>query len=255
MLGVSCTQFGLQDPEKVMDMVSTDFGLWEIFSEGENDITNFFSRFDELKASYDLKYSVHAPISDINIAALNERIRETSIEEMLRTMDYANRMGIETVTIHPGVYSFVLHGVKERSEELAKDSLKKIEKGSMEYGVTAAVENMPSFAVMMGQLPKDLFGLIEGTDLKICFDVGHANTMEAIDEFIEVFGERIANVHIHDNMGDTDTHMTIGDGNIDFARVFSKLNGYKGNFVIESRNMGSAVLSKKRLGDIMRRHH
>ena len=149
MIGMSCTQFGTEDPEKVMEMVSKDFELWEIFSEAENDVAKFSSRFNEIKGSYRMRYSIHAPICDINIASLNERIREASVEEMLKTMDHASRMDIKTITIHPGLYSMVLHDVRDRSIELSKCSLKTIEKASEEYGVTAAVENMPSFAVMM----------------------------------------------------------------------------------------------------------
>jgi len=253
VIGMSCTQFGVIDPEHVWEMVSKDFELWEIFSEAKNSVTDFSSRFNEKKGSYNMSYSIHAPICDINIASVNERVREASVEEMLRTMEHANRMGISTVTVHPGIYSMVLHGVKHLSTEYAKDSLAEIEKGAEEYGVTVAVENMPSFAIMMGQTPGELLDLIEGTDLKICFDIGHANTMGMIDECIDAFGERIANIHIHDNIGKNDDHMTIGDGAIDFVRVLSRLKGYKGNYIIESRSMESAIVSKGRLEDIMRK--
>jgi sugar phosphate isomerase/epimerase len=253
MIGMSCTQFGVLDPERVMDTVSKNFGLWEIFSEAENSVVKFSSRFNDIKGSYGMRYSLHAPICDINIAAINERIREASVEETICTMEHANRMGIETVTVHPGLHSMVLHGVKDRVTENAKGSLKKIEKGAIEYGVVVAVENMPSFAVMMGQTPQEILDLIDGTELMICFDIGHANTMGKIDECIDAFSGRIANIHIHDNVGKNDDHMTIGEGNIDFDRVLPRLKGYKGDYIIESRTMESAILSKERLEGIMRR--
>ena len=253
MIGMSCTQFGILDPEKVMDMVSKDFGHWEIFSEAENAVTKFSSRFNEIKGSYGMTYSIHAPICDINIASVNDSVREASVDEMIRTMEHANKMGIKTITIHPGVHSMVLYDVKDRSEELSRRSLRTIEKGAEEYGVVAAIENMPSFGIMMGRNPEELLGLLEGTDLRICFDIGHANTMGAIDECIEAFGERIANIHIHDNVGKNDDHMTIGEGNIDFVHVLSKLKWYKGNYIIESRNMESAIVSKERLEKLMQK--
>ncbi|MCL2148882.1 MAG: sugar phosphate isomerase/epimerase [Methanomassiliicoccaceae archaeon] len=253
MIGMSCTQFGTVAPEAVMEEVSKEFGLWEIFSEAENDLAIFSSRFDGMRALYSMRYSIHAPICDINIAALNERIREASVGEMLRTMEHAARMDVRTVTVHPGLYSMVLHDVRERSVRLSKLSLKAIEKGAREHGVTVAVENMPSFAVMMGQTPGELLDMIDGTDLSICFDIGHANTMGAIDGCIDAFDGRIANVHIHDNLGKNDDHMTIGDGNIDFTHVLSRLRGYRGDYIIESRNLASSVESKKRLEEIMRR--
>jgi sugar phosphate isomerase/epimerase len=251
MIGMSCTQFGVQDPEVIMEMVSKDFELWEIFSEDKNSVIKFSSRFNEIKGSYNMRYSVHAPICDVNIASVNDRVREASVEETIRTFEHANRMGIDMVTIHPGIYSMVLYEVRDRSVFYSRNSLRKIEKGAVEYGVTAALENMPSFAIMMGQRPEEILDLIDGTDLKICFDIGHANTMGMIDECIDAFKERIVNIHIHDNVGKNDDHMTIGNGNIDFVHVLSKLKWYKGNYIIESRDMGSAIISKGRLEKLM----
>ncbi|AIZ57083.1 endonuclease 4 [Candidatus Methanoplasma termitum] len=252
MIGVSCTGFCAADPEEIMDVVSREFDWWEIFSEFKHDVTKFSARFNEIKGSYRIGCSVHAPICDINIAAVNERIRNTSTEETIRTMEHANRMGIEMITIHPGTYSTSLGNVRDRSVEHSKSSLKEIERWAYEYGVTAAIENMPSFRIMMGQTPEELLELLDGTDLKICFDIGHANTIGAIDRSIELFGERIVNVHIHDNTGKNDDHLTIGDGSIDFARVLPKLSRYRGNYIIEARSIESAILSKKRLKSWLR---
>jgi sugar phosphate isomerase/epimerase len=114
MIGVSCPGFCATDPEKTMEMVSKDFDLWEIFSEFRHDVTKFSSRFNEAKGMYGMRYSIHAPICDINIAAVNDRVRKVSVEETVRTMEHANRMGIETVTVHPGIYSTSLANVRER---------------------------------------------------------------------------------------------------------------------------------------------
>jgi len=252
MIGVSCTQFAVTDPDTIWEEASKHFGHWEIFSEWKNEVSKMAGSFNEKKASYNMTYSIHAPITDVNIAALNDRIREAAVEDMIKTMECASRMEIETITVHPGIYSMVLTGVKEESIANAKHSLKVMEKAANNLGVRLAVENMPSFMIMMGQTPDELSHLIDGTDLKICFDIGHANTMGRIDEFIERFSkQRIANIHIHDNLGDRDSHMTIGDGNIDFVKVLSKLKGYKGNYIIEAKSMASAVESKKKLEKLL----
>lgn len=252
MIGVSSPQFCSTDLEKMIALISKEFELWEIFSELDHDVIKNSSRFNKLKDSYKMNYSVHAPICDINIAAINEKVRKASLDETLRTMDHANRMGVKMITIHPGVYSTSLDDVRELSIKCAKPSLKRIEKYADELGVTAAIENMPSFRIMMGQTSQELLELIEGTDLKICFDIGHANTIGKIDDFIDAFGDRIANIHIHDNMGKNDDHMTIGDGSINFVNVLKKLKRYKGNYIIESKSLESAIVSKKRLEALLR---
>ena len=68
---------------------------------------------------------------------------------------------------------------------------------------------------------------------------------------IDAFSDRIANVHIHDNMGDRDSHLTIGDGNIDFRHVLKRLSSYGGNYIIESKDFDSAVESQSRLESLL----
>ena len=68
---------------------------------------------------------------------------------------------------------------------------------------------------------------------------------------IELHGDRLANIHIHDNHGDRDEHLTIGDGDIDYVDVFGKLSSYQGNFVIESRDFDSAVESQNRISEML----
>jgi sugar phosphate isomerase/epimerase len=104
---------------------------------------------------------------------------------------------------------------------------------------------------MIGKTAKDMAELVDGTEMKICFDIGHANTVNQIDDIIDALGDRIANIHIHDNTGSNDDHMTIGDGNIDFKKVLSRLSRYKGRYIIESRSLESAVTSRERLNDLL----
>ncbi|MDR3206252.1 MAG: sugar phosphate isomerase/epimerase [Candidatus Methanoplasma sp.] len=251
MIGMSCTDFGARDPEEVWDEVSKEFAHWEIFSEAKHAVGGFLERFLEKKDSYDMTYSVHAPICDVNIASLNERMREAAVIDTIITIETAAVMGAETVTVHPGLYSMAVGGLNERSERLAKQSIRTISRASEEYGVAVAVENMPSLSFMLGRTPEELDALIEGTDLGICFDIGHANTAGRIDEFLERFKGRMANIHIHDNNGDRDAHLTIGEGNIDFRHAMSKLSGYNGKYIIEAKSLESAARSKAALETLL----
>jgi sugar phosphate isomerase/epimerase len=250
-IGISCTDFAAKDPEVIWKEVSEHFDHWEIFAEAYHSLDSFIDKFAETRDSYKMSYSVHAPICDVNIASHNERMREAAVLDMINTLELASYMEASTVTIHPGIYSLAVSGLKERSIELAKRSVRTIARASKEFGVKALIENMPNFPIMLGQTPEELNNIIEGTDLNICFDIGHAHTVGNIDGFIEMFKDRISNVHIHDNMGDKDSHMTIGKGNIDFKHVLSELNGYAGNYIIESKSLESGIESKAALGKLI----
>lgn len=251
MIGVSSTEFSAYRFDEVLVEVSKMFDHWEIFAEAEHRLPTVESLFREMMPSYNLSYSIHAPISDINIASLNERIREDSILEILTTAETAASLGIELITIHPGLTSMSVPYMEEKAMEKAKRSLSSIDRISSQYGVTIAVENMPSFPFMLGHTAEEMNELIGPTNLSFCLDIGHGNTTGQIDELIKTFRDRLANVHIHDNHGEMDEHLTLGEGDIDFKKVISSLNGYTGNYVIESKSFPSAVESQDYLRPLL----
>ncbi len=144
-----------------------------------------------------------------------------------------------------------VHGIEDRYIEKARLSMGPLEEAQHEYGVSVAIENMPNIYFFLGRRSKDLAHIVEGTDLDICFDIGHAYTNGDIDGMIDTFGDRIKNIHIHDNNGDRDSHMTIGEGSIDFVHVISRLGFYDRNLVIESKSFESAVESQSVLESLL----
>jgi len=247
MIGVSCTAFSSDPPKVWLDRIVGNFELWEIFSEASHSIVHNYREFKDLLPSYDLHYSVHAPICDINIASIYEPVRKASMKETLDTIDCASKLGIDRITIHPGLSSMSVHGIEDRYIEKAKESMKVLDKASHEYGMSLAIENMPNMYFFLGRTAAELEEIVDGTDLDICFDIGHANTTGQIDAMIDTFGDRIKNIHIHDNCGERDEHKTIGEGTIDFDRVLSRLSFYDRNFVIESKTFESALDSQSKL--------
>ena len=70
MIGVSSTEFSSYMFEEVIAEISKVFDHWEIFAEAEHRLPSVEARFRDLMPSYKLSYSIHAPISDINLASL-----------------------------------------------------------------------------------------------------------------------------------------------------------------------------------------
>ncbi len=251
MIGVSSTSFPSDPPQVWLDRIVGNFELWEIFSEASHSVVHNYKGFSELLPSYDLHYSVHAPICDINIACIYDSVRAASMKETLDTIKASNDLGIDRITIHPGLSSLSVHGIEDRYLPHAKDSMKILDKAAKEYNVTIAIENMPVMYFFLCSKASELASILEGTELNVCFDIGHANTAGQIDEMIDIFGERIVNIHIHDNNGDRDAHLTIGEGSIDFDHVLSRLSFYKGNYVIESKTFESALESQSVLESLL----
>ena len=245
---MSCTAFSSDPPKVWLDRIVGNFELWEIFSEAEHSIVHNQKQFRELLPSYDLHYSVHAPICDINVACIYDSVRKASMKETIDTIKAANRLGIGRVTVHPGLSSMSVHGIEHNYIAKAKKSMKELDAVSKEYGVTVCIENMPDMYFFLGSKASELMEIVSGTDLGICFDIGHANTAGQIEAMIDTFGKRIANIHIHDNCGKKDEHLTLGQGSIDFSKVLPRLKFYKHDYVIESKTYDSAAESQSILG-------
>ena len=67
--------------------------------------------------------------------------------------------------------------------------------------------------------PDYLVKLLDKTDINVCFDIGHANLyMDNYFDFLNKYSDRIITNHLHDNFGDTDSHLGLFMGNIDWGK-------------------------------------
>jgi sugar phosphate isomerase/epimerase len=108
---------------------------------------------------------------------------------------------------------------------------------------------MPKIRWLIFRDPEELLKSIEGTGLGICLDAGHAHTSGNVDAWLER-APRFINVHLHDNRGERDEHLVLGEGTVPFESILGALRGvYKGTYVIESADLPQGVRSR----DILRK--
>lgn len=246
VIAISSPHLSLLDFPAALESVSEHYQAWEIVAEGKHLLRRIVDDFLEHTPSYDLRFSVHAPLSDINIGAANPRLCQASLDEVLGCMDLAHRMGIDLVTVHPGFISPLTRLDRRIAVDATISSLKAIEAKRKELGVRVALENMPRMPQSMATDPQELCLFLEGTEMGVCFDLGHANTVGNISDFLTI-KDRFINMHVHDNLADQDRHMVIGDGNIDFGRWLKAFRPYGGNYVIEARELSDSLRSRDRL--------
>jgi sugar phosphate isomerase/epimerase len=177
-----------------------------------------------LLGSYDFKYVVHAPSIDVNLASLNSHVRNASEKTILKAANFANDVGAGMLVSHVGRLSRDYpRKLVEKSMKNAVNSLKSLVRISSELGVIFTVENdHKSSDQSLSAYPEQVKLIIENVGCKLTFDVGHANTLGKINEFLKL-DRLIGNVHLHDNNGVKDEHKTIGEGNIDFLNMFRKM--------------------------------
>ncbi len=195
-------------------------------------------RLQELTASYELSYSIHAPYADTNLSADDDLIREWILKRIRATIRFASELDARCVVVHPGWTTATDRFMKGRAWELNLRSLRWLLRYAEEYGVDMLIENVPGPTPYLLVSAEDfqLFYDEMEQPMGMVLDVAHANLNGEIAEFTRRFGDEIRHVHVSDNDGDTDQHLPIGDGGIDWGRVMNLLRGigFSGWVVVES---------------------
>jgi len=200
--------------EEALDLIAGRTGLAEILSDGPHSLF----RFEEACFSFELRYTVHAPVADINIASENECLRSAAIRVIRDLSEVCDRIGAERLVVHPG---HVWGEEMRNAAQLALDrSLADLGAIQEDVNVRFAVENMGAWEVCFFREPGFLDRLAD-LELGFTLDVGHAHANGNLASFLEQ-GEAI-HVHLHDNHGSRDDHLACGDGSIDFHRVMAVL--------------------------------
>ncbi len=231
MILISSNSFSSMALSDVLDAITPHFRGWEITAEGTLRLPDIEKELSEYLASHELLIQIHAPLSDVNIAAASPPVHDAVVKEMVLAMESASNLGVEVMTLHPG-FRTPLYRRPEQVRQRTHETLKILSKEANDRGITLALENMPLTFITVGREPWELDEMSESLEIKWCFDVGHANTTGTMDDFLRR-KDRFANIHIHDNMGKEDEHLPLGEGNIDWKRVLGALSDYHGNFVLE----------------------
>ena len=194
----------------------------------------------EVFESFSLKYSIHAPFMDVNIAALQDKSRLNSIEQIKSSIDLANEIGAEAVVVHPGLASFLANKYfLDTVYQFANESIKEIGEYGRDLGVLTTIENMPHFDGMLYQDMNALNDLLVSLDMSMTLDIGHAvHVGYAPDGMIF---DSIKHMHVHDNFGDDDAHLAFGEGSIDLKGIINKFEekSYDGIYIIEVNDLDS----------------
>lgn len=250
MIAISSPGFCMTPFEEMLEAISPHFESWEIIAEGMHALSEIKEDIRRAKDSYELHFAVHAPFSDLNIASLNPQIRENSLAQIIDAIRISNDLDIKLLTIHPGHKSPLGAYFLEKIKDTNKKSLIQIDRAGEEYGIVLALENIPRMWVSLCSDAQEMRELIHGTNLKICFDIGHAHISDAVPGFLKLKRDFV-NLHLHDNNGDKDKHLVLGEGNIALEEILRELKEYRGNFVIESTSLEDGIKSKAILESIV----
>lgn len=116
---------------------------------------------------------------------------------------------------------FIIHLVNSPGEhysEIGKDRLKLLVKKAKECNIRLCVEN--TFSTYQ---QTKIFEDINDENLKMCYDSGHENWLTPKDDLLSLLGDKVVQLHLHNNDGIYDHHQPIFEGIIDFDKKAKQL--------------------------------
>ena len=196
------------------------------------------SILNNIGESYGLKYSVHAPFVDINIASPSKPMLKATLKRLEKSISCASALNAYVWVFHPGLKTGVSMFYPGMDWRQNLKTIRLLLKIAGDYGVKIAIENVPEPFPFLMKGVEDFTKFYEeiNEDVGLVFDVGHANLNGQIGRFLTVFGDKIVHIHAHDNDGKSDQHLGIGFGNIDWKNVADTLRriSYDKVVIIES---------------------
>ncbi len=231
-----------------------NFKLLEIVAENNHTVDEEnLPEIKELLSSYNLDYTMHSPFSDINISSLNSAIRKESIKQVKYSIFAVNEIDGKMLTFHPGRHSSATYKSREKTKKILFDSLKEISDFNKDYEVTIALENMPDTFITTMRVSQEVLEVLSHdvvSGIKHTMDVGHLETNDVdISKYMHDLKNYLVHMHLHDNFGEFDNHLPLGEGNISFPKIFKAIDetNYSGRIILEMITAEDIIKSREYL--------
>lgn len=173
-----------------------------------------------------LKVTFHAPFVDLRPGALDERIRQVSMDRMEQAFDLAPIFHPLKIVCHPSFDERYYVTCDDLWLENSVRFWRKLLAVAHDAGTVLALENV--YEKEPGILRR-LLEMLSSDDVCFCFDTGHFNAFARapLADWIEQMGRYIGHLHLHDNFGILDEHLPVGDASFPFAPFFDAIRDLK----------------------------
>lgn len=148
-------------------------------------------------------------------AHLIKEVREVSVEVFKTYLDFFSKIGAKMVNIHADK-----RYPDEAKEEVRNNhvaTLRLLCQEAQKRGMVVMFENTHSG--LLHKANDILFLLNAIPDLMLHLDIGHAHVAGNLETLLTKAHKRIAHIHVSDNDGSFDQHLTLGAGTVDWGGV------------------------------------
>jgi len=211
----------------------------ELADEGLHALTKRrIKPLQEIAESRNLDFVVHAPWAGINIATPDQTVRRAVMKRLKTSIVLSGQLGCRLWLFHPGSFAGLEHFYPGKAWKQNLESVRSLLQVARQKGVKIAIENIPEPFPFLMKNVDDFQRFYEDLDddIGMVLDVAHANINNQIQAFLEQFSKKIVHMHVSDNNGDSDMHLGIGDGNINWTNIAKAIKAadYGNLIMIES---------------------
>ena len=202
----------------------------------------FYHQYDrnvyrEYAAKFQMKTFVHRCSWDLNLASLNEGIRQASVQEVIASLHLARDLEASEVTVHPGHMTMPFW--PRTSVALFHQSLEQIAEASHALAIPVSLE-------LMEKIPKEFVTSVEAMenaagDLFDAFyytlDTAHCDSTAEIRRILNEM-PRLSKIHISNRQGPV-YHTPLREGDYDFMKLLPVLYSRQLPLVVEGFDAGT----------------
>jgi len=196
--------------------------------------------------------SIHGPFMDLSPGAIDSKIAAASLERYLQVISFSEILRPEVVVFHSGYEKWKYAGETELWLSQSVKTWRAVMEKADKSGTRVAIENI------VDTEPDNLRLLAERMDhpnFGLCLDVGHREIFSklSITDWVDGMHPYIFEMHLHDNNGNADEHLPVGDGIVDFSSLFSRLKALEADPVmtLEAHSSEDALKSISRLKNFL----
>ncbi|MCG7215153.1 sugar phosphate isomerase/epimerase family protein [Paenibacillus mucilaginosus] len=177
--------------------------------------------------AHGIRWSVHAPIEDVNPAEEDELLRARGLYVLRRCIERAERLGAAYVVVHPGAMDSG-DDYAEDAWERAAAFLRELLDATAGCRAAIALENVPPYPGLLGTRVEELVRVVTAAGsprLGLVYDVGHAHMLGggyALQGLREA-APHLLGLHVSDNRGSADDHDAVGKGTVPLEALLAGL--------------------------------
>lgn len=203
-----------------MGVESIEFSIAENLDRMEEKIRLYEQRLDYIAGEKTKRnLTLHGPFLDLNPAAFDSLVQKATLERYEQCYRAAQILDAKKIIFHscfiPAVY--FPEGWALRAADFMNRFL-----DNKSDDIQILMENVWD---PFPQLLREAAEQIAHPGFGICLDVGHAHCYSgrSCEEWIQMLMPFIRHLHLHDNLGDADSHMGLGNGNIRSEHILALL--------------------------------